>query len=200
MNKKKSIRTEVVDILNELFGDIEKGVIFPTEKTTKRSGGGRKISKNELKTSTSWSAFSEGTSSVCVSCVGLTMAEFIKEYKNNNCLFTTSKQRSLQFITIYKNKPEWKANGHVKSFDLEKQEIILYIGDLILVDDVTAKITKKTPEWLLNSPPERLASFTCKIHQGWRELKSFDDYDWDEIWKTFRLIEYLSKEEMMNYF
>jgi hypothetical protein len=45
-----------------------------------------------------------------------------------------------------------------------------------------------------------LASFTCKIHQGWRELKSFDDYDWDEIWKTFRLIEYLSKEEMMNYF
>lgn len=197
MSKAKTIREEVVDILNELFGDEISGNIFTIEKTYKNSGG-LKTPMSRLKTATRWSAHSE--KSTFVSCVGLIMTDFIKEYKNNSCLYTFSEKDNVKFINIYSKKPEWDSDGYVINIDPKSSEITLHINELQLIDDIKVKISEYTPKWLINCPSSRFAVFTCKIHQAWIQMKTINGFDSKEIWETFKLDSYLTKEELSTYY
>lgn len=199
MPNKLSTRQEVAEIITDLFGDKNNGVIFLPENTTKRTGGGAKISKYDLKTSTGWSAKYNGDATIFVSCVGMTMTEFVKEYKKTNIYSVVSKHLGFLDITIYRKHPEFKTYGCVRSIDLKKGVVSLYLAGLVYVDEITTNITPETPKWLID-PPTSYASFNCRIYQGWRSLTSFETPSWDKVWKTFKLQGYLSKEEATDYF
>jgi len=101
MTINKSIRQKVVDILNVLFGDENGESIFFIENTTKRTGG-YNVPKEDFSKTMSWSAMSDGKNPKWVICVGMTMTEFVKEYKTNNCLYTTETDLNIPRITIYR--------------------------------------------------------------------------------------------------
>ena len=193
------MRQQVADILTASFGNRTEGNIFLPEDTIKRTGGGKKHSKYDLKTSQSWSAKSKGNESIWVSCVGMTMTEFIHEYYAGNIYTLISKRFGFDEIVIYRNKPEWKTTGYVIDFSKEKESIILYFSGLLFLDEVETRITKETPRWLIDTPPNRHASFNCKIYQGWRGLKNIDGFNWSKVWKTFKFDGYLSPEDLYGF-
>ena len=198
MKQTQSIKIIVSDILTDLFGNMEEGEVFLPEDTIRRSVGGKKYSKHDLKVSQSWSAKSKGPKAIWVNCIGMTMTEFIKEHHANNIYFLTSSMHGFQQISIYRNKPEWETEGYVINSDKETKQIILHFTDILLVDEVITDITKETPSWLLEAPPNLYAAFTCKIYQGWRSLKKFDRFDWSSVWKTFKLNGYFASEDLKN--
>ena len=200
MNQDLSIRQQIANILTELFGNRSEGKIFLPEHTKKRTGGGKKHSAYDLKTSQSWTAKSIGDESIWVSCVGMTMAEFIKEHGENNIYYQSSKQFGFPEIFIYRNKPEWKTSGYVINLNREKDLVVLHFSDLLFLDKVETSITKETPKWLIETPPNLHAAFFCKIYQGWRGLNTIEGFDWSKVWKTFKLDSYLSDEDLRNYF
>lgn len=198
MNRNPSIRQQIADILTASFGKKAEGIIFLPEDTLKRTGGGKKHSKYDLKTSQSWSARSKGKKSIWVSCVGMTMSEFIREHYDGNIYTLISKRFGFDEITIYRNNPEWETTGYVIDFSKEKESITLHFSDLFFLDEVKTKVTKETPKWLFDTPSNKHASFYCKIYQGWRSLKNIDGFDWGKVWKTFKLDSYLPPEDLFD--
>lgn len=180
----ESIREKVAYILTHEFGNKEQGHIFRPEDTIKRTGAGKKHTKHELRTSTSWTAQSFPNTSILVSCIGITMAEFIKNYENNQLLFFKSGETGFVQISIYLNKPIWKTRGFVKTIDRDSGLIELHIGDVF--HPIIVKISKATPKWLYSE--EQPMAFLCKIHQAWRQLSPqiIQDMDWSDVWKTFK--------------
>ncbi len=193
MKKNIPIRQKVAEILTELFGNVSDGIIFRPEDTIKRSGG-KKASKYELQTSLSWSSRSSNEEMIYVSCVGMTMVEFIKEYEKRNIYYTESAGIPKE-VTIYLNSPIWKTSGYVKKIDLINKQLILNISDIILIDEINIQITTEIPKWLYKKN-DQLPFFTCKIFQDWRMLNSLDNLNWSKIWKTFKFKGYLSDNEL----
>ncbi len=200
MTKYPSIREKVSEILTYLFGDIDNGIVFLPENTINRTVGGKKLTKYELKTSTSWSAEFNGPQLIMVSCVGMSMTEFIKEYNNTNIHYTSSNENGFQYISIFKNTPELKTYGCVRNLDIKNNLISLYFAGLIHAEEITTNISPKTPKWLIDVPDNGYACFNCKIYQSWRSLESFEKFNWDKIWKTFKFQSYLTKKESIEYF
>jgi hypothetical protein len=185
------IRKKVAEILTRLFGNEGEGLVFKPEDTIKRSGGRKRLSKYTLNNSVSWSA--EAAHSVMIHCVGLTMTEFIKYFEKGELSYIREDSYGLPMITIYRNTPLWKTSGYVKAVDRNHGTLTLRILDLF--DVVTAPICDKTPQWLLDEE-HGTVSFTCKIHQGWRSLRSYDDLNWSKVWKTFKFDRHLALEDV----
>ena len=193
---KKSIKEQVAEILTELFGDEDGKTVFCAEKTIKRSGGNSKATEYELKTSSSWSATSEGEKLICVSCVGLTMSEFIKSFRADKIHVVQSKRTEPQQMFIYRDTPEWESSGFVKKVDLEKNELTLCLPDLTYIEEAVAPITPATPNWLYKTPPETFAKFSCHIYQYWRSFKSLEKAQWEKkVWETFELENHIPFDE-----
>ncbi len=186
-----STREQVAEILTQLFGNEEAGVVFSPQNTVKRTGGGNKLSKYELKISISWSAELIGSPLIVVNCIGMTMTEFVKEYNNLNIHYIISNQFNYQDITIYKNEPEFKTYGRVTNIDKRNNLISLHIAGLLFFDEITTNISPKTPKWLIYVHNKCYASFTCKIYQSWRSLQSLENVNWEKVWATFKLDTYL---------
>jgi len=193
--KKETIRDNVSTILTELLGDKNNGNIFTPENTIRRSSAGKKMTKYDLKTSASWSASSIGKHSIRVLCIGMTMSEFIQEYKNNN--ISIFKDNVLLTFNIYKNEPIWNTSGHVKKTDSFNSELTLHIEDL-KIDDITIKINEYTPKWLYENPGS-LALFDCRIYLWWRLITNINDSDWPGVFKTFKFDHYLTEDELEYY-
>ncbi|NTU73800.1 hypothetical protein HGB07_06590 [Candidatus Roizmanbacteria bacterium] len=175
-----SYRVEIAEIINELFGTVDGIVDFNPEDIIKRSGGCSKKTKYDLAISSSWSAFSKNPSHKSVSCVGLTMQDFLEEYRKGNIVYLEHEH----YITFYKNDPIWIAEGYVEQIDSDNKKVILNITDIF--DPVSISIQKGMPKWLYDSDGD--VYFTCKIYHYWRSLKVSDieKSDWIKVWKTFK--------------
>lgn len=200
MNNGFSIRQQVADILTEHFGDRSEGRIFLPENTTKRTGAGKKHTAYELRTSQGWSAKSIGHELIWLSCIGVSMSEFIKEYNSDNAYYQRSKTFSFTEITIYRDKPEWKTRGYVIGVNKEKNLVVLHFSDLWMLDKIETSVTKETPRWLIENSFKLHATFTCKIYQSWLSFETVDGYNWSKVWKTFKLDSFLSDDELLYYF
>lgn len=193
MKTRGEIRKKVAEILTRHFGNESEGVVFKPEATIKRSGGGKRSTKYTLKNSVSWSAEAEAPHPISIHCVGLTMTEFIKYSEKGELSNIREDSHGLPMITIYRDAPLWKTSGYVKAVD--RKNSILTFRILDLFDFVTAPVCDKTPLWLLEEE-HGTVSFRCKIHQGWRSLRSYDSLNWSKVWKTFRFERYLTLEEV----
>ena len=174
-------RIKIAEILNKELGANEVGTTVYPDDIIKRSGGSRRMSKYDLATSSSWSAFSKSASNyVQVSCVGLTMQEFIKEYQKGNIVY----RKNEHVFTFYKDDPIWKADGYVVSVDKNNGSIVLNIADIW--GQVCVPISKHTPKWLYEEDSK--IYFTCKIYFYWRRLQisAIEGSDWTKVWKTFK--------------
>jgi len=180
MKKIGTLRLKISEILNEILGNEDENIFFYPEDIIKKSGGIKKKSKYELTTSSNWSAYSQKSPRLNVSCVGLTMQEFIAEYENQNIVYS----RNEYLITLYKNEPIWKTNGYVIKVDENKEYITLKISDIL--DSICISILSETPKWLSNSDSK--INFKCKIYQFWRflNISKIEQSDWSKVWKTFR--------------
>jgi len=192
---KETVSQEVTKILNNLFGNVKNDIVFLEENTIKNSSAGKKRSKYELKTSSNWSATSTGKSSILVMCIGMTMTEFIQEYKMNNIFIFNDP--ILSSISIYKNEPIWKTLGYVTCINTLNNKIGLHIYDLMPVDEVSIEIDKKIPKWLYSNP-EKYAAFKCRLFLWWRIRCTFSSLNNDELskfLKTFKFDHYLTKDD-----
>jgi len=180
MKKVGAVRLKISRILNEILGNEDENIFFYPEDIFKKPGGSKRKSEYELATSSNWSEYSKMSPRLNVSCVGLTMQEFIVEYEKQNIVYS----RSENLITLYKNEPIWKAQGYVISSDKNKQNITLKISDIL--NPVCISISNETPKWLYNSDSK--INFKCKIYQFWRflNISKIEQSDWSKVWKTFR--------------
>ncbi len=193
MKRIGQLRETVVTILNELFGDRENGIVFNSSDTKKNSGGKKNRSKHEQINSVNWSARCRGKYYVTVRCIGMTMLEFIDEYRNQKVIlfirekpFQESSFKLIEYL-IYKNTPTWKTTGFVLNVDTEKNILRLKFEDIL--DPVELQITKQTPLWLLDKNYN--IEFSCKIYPFWRHnnlhLINDKNSDLSKVWKSFRM-------------
>lgn len=180
MKKIGILRLRISGILNEILGSEDDNIFFYPEDIIKKPGGSKKKSKYELATSSNWSAYSMISPRLNVSCVGLTMQEFIVGYEKQNIVY----RKSENLITLYKNEPIWKTKGYVIKVDENKDNITLEISDIL--NPVCISTLSETPKWLYNSNSR--INFKCKIYQFWRflNISKIEKSDWSKVWKTFR--------------
>lgn len=195
MNKNGAIRSKIAQILNDHFGSETDGELFYPENTRKNSYSGEKRSPDQHNVSMNWTAQSQGPKRILVHCIGLNMADFIKEYKAENIIAVRDRHPSI--ISLYKSEPQWKTSGYVVSLDKIAKTITLYIT--ALTSNVTAAIDSNTPPWLLKIH-DKTVTFSCKIHQYWLGFEDLSDLDWTKIWKTFHAGRRITQEETTYFF
>lgn len=198
--KKKSIRQQVSDILTDWVGDKNKGLIFTPENTRKKTGAGGTAAHHDPKTSIRWSAWCDSDEAITVYCIGVTMTGFIKEHKTNNMFYTVTKDGRLRQVSIYRKTPEWQTRGYLIGVNHDDSKVWLHIEGLLFAEELATDITKKTPQWLLDAPPNRIPVFTCKIYQAWKNMKKFYYPPWSKVWDTFGFEGYMQKADIDNYF
>ncbi|MFA8451818.1 MAG: hypothetical protein ACEPOW_14075 [Bacteroidales bacterium] len=180
MEKEKKIKEEIAEIINKNFRSKFNSINITSNELKKRSGGSSKLTKYELATSSSWNLSSKSIPGIYFNCFGLTMSEFIKEYKFGNIIYLEKDN----FITFYKDIPLLKCRGKVLNYDSNNKILELEISDII--ESIKISIDEKTPKWLFEIDSK--IYFKCKIFAYWRQfsITEIGKFDWTKVWKTFK--------------